>query len=87
MTPRASFRALTAKPEDDDRLWVAHFGGLFNPVHVGHVSIGRRLVDDYCFDRVVFVPGSGHYPKPDLAPETERLALLRLSTADGPRLV
>jgi nicotinate-nucleotide adenylyltransferase len=85
MTPRPPLRTLTAKPEGDDRLWVAHFGGLFNPVHVGHVGIGRRLLDQYSFDRVVYVPGSVHYPKPDLAPEADRLALLRMSTADEPR--
>jgi nicotinate-nucleotide adenylyltransferase len=85
MTPGLPFRALTAKPEDDDCLWVAHFGGLFNPVHVGHIGIGQRLLDQYAFDRVVYVPGSGRYPKADLAPEADRLALLQVSTAGQPR--
>lgn len=85
MTHGISFRTLTAKTKGDDRLWIAHFGGLFNPVHVGHVAIGRRLLDEYSFDRVVYVPGSGHYPKPDLAPEADRLALLRMSIAGEPR--
>lgn len=52
---------------------------------MGHVGIGRRLLDQYAFDRVVYVPGSGHYPKPDLAPEPDRLALLQMSTAGEPR--
>lgn len=80
-----SFRALKAKPQDDNRLWIAHFGGLFNPVHIGHIAIGRRLLDKYSFDRVVYVPGSGYYPKPDLAPEADRLALLQIAIAGESR--
>lgn len=85
MTHGLSFRTLTAKPDGDRRLWIAHFGGLFNPVHTGHVAIGRRLLEEYSFDRVVYVPGSSHYPKPDLAPEADRLALLQRSIAREPR--
>jgi nicotinate-nucleotide adenylyltransferase len=72
---------LMPKPEDDERLWIAHFGGSFNPVHAGHIAIGRTLLDECGFDRVVYVPTSGHYPKDGLAPERDRLALLRTAIA------
>lgn len=85
MTPEPQFRTLTAKQEGDGDLWVAHFGGLFNPVHMGHIAIGRRLLEEYSFDRVVYVPGSRHYPKPDLASEPDRLALLQMSVSGEPR--
>jgi nicotinate-nucleotide adenylyltransferase len=85
MTHGLSLRTLTAKPAGDNRLWIAHFGGLFNPVHTGHLAIGRRLLEGYSFDRVIYVPGSRHYPKPDLAPEADRLALLQMSIAGESR--
>ena len=73
------------KQEGDGSLWIAHFGGSFNPVHVGHIAIGRSLLDRYRFDRVIYVPDSNHYPKPGLADEATRLALLQTSIADEPR--
>jgi nicotinate-nucleotide adenylyltransferase len=79
------FRALPAKPADDERLWIAHFGGSYNPVHTGHLAIARRLVDEFAFDRVVFVPTSSHYPKPGLAPEVDRLCLLERAVVGEPR--
>ncbi len=85
MNLETTLRALPKKG-DDDRLWVAHFGGLFNPVHLGHIDIGKALIEKYSFDKVVYVPGSGHYPKPGLAPEASRLRLLQLSVDGQPGL-
>jgi len=78
-------RALCEKKDDDDSLWVAHFGGLFDPVHLGHMGIGKALLEKYSFDKVVYVPGSSHYPKPGLASEATRLALLQISIKNEPR--
>lgn len=85
MTHEVPLRALTKKQERDESLWIAHFGGLFNPVHVGHIAIGRCLLEEYSFDRVVYVPGSSHYPKPGLAAEAARLTLLQTSIAGESR--
>lgn len=85
MNPETSLRTLPKK-DGDNRLWVAHFGGLFNPVHVGHIDIGKTLIEKYSFDKVVYVPGSNHYPKPNLVSEASRLKLLQLSTEDQPGL-
>jgi nicotinate-nucleotide adenylyltransferase len=78
-------RPLTEKQEGDESLWVAHFGGSFNPVHIGHIAIGHSLIDEYSFDRVVYVPASSHNPKPSLATEAARLALLQTAIAEEPR--
>jgi nicotinate-nucleotide adenylyltransferase len=85
MTHEAPLRALTEKHEDDESLWIAHFGGSFNPVHVGHIAIGRSLLDEYSFDRVVYVPVSSHNPKLGLASEASRLALLQTAIAGEPK--
>jgi nicotinate-nucleotide adenylyltransferase len=73
------------KPDGDPSLWIAHFGGSFNPIHVGHIAIGRNLLEDYSFDRVVYVPVSSHNPKPGLATEAARLTLLQTAIAGEPR--
>jgi nicotinate-nucleotide adenylyltransferase len=80
-----TLRALPKKG-DDDRLWVAHFGGLFNPVHLSHIGIGKALIEKYSFDKVVYVPGSDYYPKPGLASEASRFKLLQLSIDGHPGL-
>lgn len=85
MTAEVTLRPLSEKQEEDPSLWIAHFGGSFNPVHVGHIAIGRCLLDDYSFDRVVYVPASSHNPKPDLAAETIRLSLLQAAIAEESR--
>lgn len=85
MTHEISLRPLPEKQEGDVSLWVAHFGGSFNPVHTGHIAIGRRLLDKYSFDRVVYTPNSSRYPKPGLVSEAGRLALLQASIAEEPR--
>lgn len=85
MTHEIPLRALPEKIEGDNSLWVAHFGGSFNPVHNGHIDIGRTLLEKYSFDRVVYVPNSSRYPKPGLASEAVRFALLQMSIEDEPR--
>lgn len=85
MTSEIPLRALAEKQEGDNDLWIAHFGGSFNPVHVGHIAIGRCLLDKYSFDRVVYTPNSSRYPKPGLATEAGRLALLQASIAGESR--
>lgn len=85
MSHELPLRALTEKQEGDESLWVAHFGGSFNPVHVGHIAIGRSLLDKYSFDRIVYVPVSSHNPKPGLATEAARLALLQTAIVGEPR--
>lgn len=85
MTREVPLRPLPEKQEDDPSLWVAHFGGSFNPVHLGHIAIGRSLLDEYSFDRVAYVPASSHNPKPGLATEAARLTLLQAAIAGEPR--
>lgn len=85
MSHEIPLRALPDKVEGDDSLWVAHFGGSFNPVHDGHIGIGRTLLEKYSFDKVVYVPNSSLYSKPGLANEAIRLALLQMSIKDESR--
>lgn len=78
---------LRSSSAPDDEPWIAHLGGSFNPVHDGHLAIARLLLERHGFSRVFLVPNSGHYAKGGLAPEQDRLALLRAAARDMPGLI
>ena len=68
---------------------IALYGGTFDPVHVGHVEIGRRVSELFEIDRVIFIPAQTA-PHKIGRPVTEpihRYAMLALATQDDPRLV
>src|ERR1051326_1123768 len=67
---------------------IALYGGTFDPVHLGHLEVARRVSALFEIDEVVFIP-------PHLAPQkigravTEpihRYAMLALATQDDARL-
>lgn len=63
------------------------FGGTFDPVHVGHLSIAQAALECVPLDRMIFVPAR-RSPLKDRGPfatEGDRLAMLRLATASEPR--
>ena len=62
-------------------------GGTFNPVHDGHLSIAREALRLFALDAVWFIPCAvpPHKPAHDLAPNEDRLAMLRLAIAGEPR--
>ncbi|HEX6649642.1 MAG TPA: nicotinate-nucleotide adenylyltransferase [Pyrinomonadaceae bacterium] len=68
---------------------IALYGGTFDPVHVGHVEVARKVAEVFEFDRVVFIPAQ-MAPHKIGRPVTEpihRYAMLALATQDDPRLL
>ena len=66
---------------------VGLLGGTFNPVHDGHLSIAREALRLFDLSAVWFIPCSipPHKPASPLAPNADRLAMLRLAIAGEPR--
>lgn len=60
---------------------IALFGGTFDPVHTGHLSLAQLALRECHLDRVIFVPcaRSPFKDSPTLADAEQRLAMLRLA--------
>ena len=64
------------------------FGGTFDPPHVGHLLAASDAIEHLALDRLVFVPVATQPLKTSraTAPAADRLAMVRLTAGDDPRL-
>lgn len=67
---------------------IAFYGGTFDPVHCGHVTVAHRLLDIFSLDKFIFVPAFHAPHKPDRNPTSayHRFAMLTLATRHEPRI-
>lgn len=67
---------------------IAYFGGTFDPVHTGHLSVGRVLTELFELDRFYFLPAFHAPHKPDRPPTSgyHRFAMLTLATQNERKL-
>ena len=63
---------------------IALFGGTFDPVHTGHITVAHAVQRRFHLDAVYFVPSSRppHKPKQSLTPYIHRYAMVSLACAD-----
>ena len=66
----------------------AFFGGTFDPVHNGHLSLAREVLAQGRADRILLVPAPEppHKELSRITPYEHRLAMVRLAVGDDPRL-
>ncbi len=67
---------------------IAYFGGTFDPIHSGHLTIGSTLTDVFHLDRFVFLPAFHAPHKPERPPTSafHRYAMLCLATQNHPNM-
>lgn len=60
------------------------FGGAFDPVHIGHLIAAEILRHTLRLEQVIFLPAGRppHKPSQVLAPDDDRVAMLRLALDD-----
>lgn len=60
------------------------YGGTFDPVHMGHLILGRDAVESLSLDRLLFLPAAQSPHKQDRIPASAelRLAMLEAAIAD-----
>jgi nicotinate-nucleotide adenylyltransferase len=63
------------------------FGGTFDPVHNGHLAVGRVALRQLGLDRLYFIPAAlpPHKSGRLITPFARRVAMLRLAIEDEPR--
>ena len=63
-------------------------GGSFDPVHAAHVALGETALSHLQLDEVRWVPVGTPWQKArQLAPASDRVAMVRLATAHEPRFM
>ncbi len=67
---------------------IAFYGGSFDPVHVGHLTIARELIEHFSLDEFVFIPAFHAPHKPERKPTSalHRFAMLCVATNDDPNI-
>ena len=72
----------------DQRKRIAIYGGTFDPVHLGHLEIGRRVSQLFAIDEFLFMPArvAPHKVDQQAASALDRYAMLALATQDDPSL-
>jgi nicotinate-nucleotide adenylyltransferase len=65
------------------------FGGRFDPIHRGHISLAQAAAERYSLGRVLFVPVSvpPHKEKSAITAFAHRYAMVALATAEDKRFV
>jgi nicotinate-nucleotide adenylyltransferase len=63
---------------------IAFYGGSFDPVHLGHLTIARELIRHFCLDELVFIPAFHAPHKLERKPTSafHRFAMLCVATND-----
>jgi nicotinate-nucleotide adenylyltransferase len=68
---------------------IALYGGTFDPVHLGHLEVARRVSELFEIEKVVFIPAqvAPHKIGRPVTEPIHRYAMLVLATQDDPRLI
>ncbi len=67
---------------------IAFYGGTFDPVHCGHLTVAKRLLKIFDLDEFIFVPAYHAPHKAENVPTSayHRFAMLTLATQNEPRI-
>lgn len=67
---------------------IAFYGGSFDPLHNGHLTIARKLTEIFNLDEFIFIPAFHAPHKKDKNPTSafHRYAMLCLATNDEPKI-
>lgn len=67
---------------------IAFYGGSFDPVHLGHLTIARELIQHFSLDEFVFIPAFHAPHKLERKPTSafHRFAMLCVATNDEPNI-
>ena len=66
----------------NEKTRIAFYGGSFDPLHLGHLAIAKRLTEVFDLDEFVFIPAfhAPHKRRLAATPAVDRYAMLALAT-------
>ena len=72
-----------------ERRRIALYGGTFDPVHVGHLEVARKISELFEVEQVIFIPAqlAPHKVGRPVTEPIHRYAMLALATQDDRRLL
>ncbi len=72
----------------DQNLRIGLFGGSFDPIHAGHLSIAKKAIEQFQLNRVIFIPAAQSPLKANspAASNEDRIEMIRLAIGDSPSL-
>ena len=78
-----------SRPETGDAaVRIGLFGGTFDPVHLAHLALARRALDEFALDELRWIPTGQPWQKArQLSAAPHREAMLRLAIDGEPRYV
>jgi nicotinate-nucleotide adenylyltransferase len=64
------------------------FGGTFNPIHLGHLTVARDVREGFDLDKIWLIPSAmpPHKKMKQVAEASDRLEMIRIAIADNPNL-
>jgi nicotinate-nucleotide adenylyltransferase len=72
----------------DTRKRIAIYGGTFDPVHLGHLEVARKVVQIFDIDELLFVPArhAPHKLEQEVTAPLHRYSMLVLASQDEPQM-
>ena len=72
-----------------ERKRIALYGGTFDPVHIGHLEVARKVSELFEIEKVIFIPAqiAPHKVGRPVTEPLHRHAMLALATQDDARLI
>ncbi len=63
------------------------FGGTFDPIHFGHLTLAERVLNEFSLDEIIFIPAGSppHKTTKKVTEKQHRLNMVLLATRDNPR--
>ena len=61
-----------------------YFGGTFDPIHNGHLSVAQQLVDKLALENLWFLPAGSPWQRTPKASAQHRLAMVKLALSNYP---
>lgn len=75
-------------PQNSNKKRIAFYGGSFDPIHCGHLTVARKLTEIFALDEFYFVPAFHAPHKKEKKPTSafQRFAMLCLATANDSKI-